>query len=141
MIENKQINPIYVEKSIIVDLNNVLLDDKDAEGKAKLQNIDLINEVLRSHGYTKIILITSSKFIERVNNRNTYKKMVKERKIHVAPALDDNDWYILELAKDLDCDVLSNDKYNDYWVEFGEDWVKKKRKTFMLIEGKLIIKM
>jgi len=141
MIKNKQFISVPKEKSIVVDLDCFLCTDRDLNRKCRIENTELLEETLRAHGYNKLFLVISSYFIKRVNNKKLYEKMVQERKIHKAPALVDTDWYVLQLAKKLDCDVLSNDKFRDYWDEFGRDWVEKKRKTFMLIEGKLIIKM
>ena len=140
MIENKQILPNPNEKGIAGDLDNFLCADKNSKGKCKIENIELLEVALRELGYNKIILIVSSYFFKRVDNKNIYEKLVSERRIIKAPALEDTDWYVLQLAMTLDYDILSNDKFRDYWDEFGEDWIKEKRKTFMLFEGKLIIK-
>ena len=141
MIENKQILPRSYEKGIAGDLDNFLCADRNSKGKCKIENIELLEVTLRELGYDKIILIVSSYFFKRVDNKNIYEKLVSERRIIKAPALVDTDWYVLQLAKTLDCDILSNDKFRDYWDEFRKEWVKEKRKTFMLFEGKLIIKM
>jgi len=141
MIENKQIIPVLNGNPVVVDLDNFLYADKNAKGKCRIENIELLEATLRKLGYNKIILIVSSYFIKKVDNKRIYERMVKERRINKAPALVDTDWYVIQLAKILDCDILSNDKYRDYWDEFGKEWIKKKRKTFMIFERKLIIKM
>ena len=141
MIENKQILPHSCEKGITGDLDNYLCADKNSKGKCKIENIKLLEIALRELGYNKIILIVSSYFFKRVDNKRTYEEMVREKRIIKAPALVDTDWYVLQLARELDYDILSNDKFKDYWDEFGEEWVKEKRKTFMIFEGKLIIKI
>lgn len=141
MIEDKQILPSPNEKGIVGDLDNFLCADRDAKGKCRIENIDLLELTLREFGYNKITLIVSSYFIKRVDNKRIYESMVREGRIKKAPALVDTDWFVLRFAKTSDYDILSNDKFRDYWDEFGEAWVKKKRKPFMLCEGKLIIKM
>ncbi len=140
VIENKQINILEVKKSIAVDLPNYLFENKDSSGKAKMEYIDLLYEVLRNHDYDKIFLISSSSFINKVDEPEVYDKMVEMKKILRAPALVDNDWYVLAVAKELNCDILTNDKYKQYWGEFGKKWINKRRKTFMFVDGKLIIK-
>ncbi|KKK94000.1 hypothetical protein LCGC14_2687210, partial [marine sediment metagenome] len=67
MLENIQINSSILEKSIIVDLNNLLYDDKDSNGKVKIENVKILESILREKGYIKIILVVSSYFIKKVN--------------------------------------------------------------------------
>lgn len=141
MIENKTINNEILELGIISDLNNLLYDDKDSDGKVKIENIKLLEETLRKEGYQKIILVASSSLKKHVNKPEIYEKMVKKGRICKAPALVDTDWYILKLAKLYDYDILSNDKFKDYWEDFGKEWIIEKRKTFMLFESQLIIKL
>ncbi len=141
MLENMQIKPLIFEKSIIVDLNNFLYEDKDSNGKVKIENVKILEDTLRGKGYTKIILVVSSYFIKKVNKPKIYEKLVKSKKILQAPALNDPDWFILELARTRNEDILSNDKFKNYWGEFGERWVREKRKPFMVFEGKIIIKV
>ena len=140
MIENKQILPNPNEKGITGDLDNFLCADKNSKGKCKIENIELLEVTLRELGYNKIVLIVSSYFFKRVDNPLKYEKLGREKRIIKAPALEDTDWYVLQLARELDYDIFSNDKFKDYWDEFGEGWIKEKRKTFMLFNGKLIIK-
>jgi len=141
MIENRQITVSPEEKSIVVDLNNFLLADKDLSGKAKIENIDLLYEYLKAHGYDNIIFISSSSLWKRVNKKGRYDQLVRNRTILKAPALVDMDWYVLSIAQQLNCDILSNDKFKKYWDDFGREWIQSKRKTFMFIEGKVIIKL
>lgn len=140
MLENIQINSSILEKSIIVDLNNLLYDDKDSNGKVKIENVKILESILREKGYIKIILVVSSYFIKKVNKPKIFEKLVKNKKILKAPALNDPDWFILELSRTNNADILSNDKFKNYWEEFGENWIREKRKPFMVYDGKIIIK-
>lgn len=141
MIEKKIIAQQIPDTGIVSDLNNYLFEDKDSDGKVKIENIELLEKTLTEVGYNKQILIGSSWLIKKVNKPKMYDRLVIERRICKAPALTDADWYILKLAKIYNYDILSNDKFKDYWEEFGKDWIMEKRKTFMLLEGKLIIKL
>lgn len=141
MIENEQMLISVLEKAITCDLNNYLYDDKDSKGKLKIENVDILDEALRKLGYTKIILIASSTLRKKIDKPKKYEEMIKQKRIIQAPALIDNDWYILELAKKLDTVILSNDKFKDYWDEFGEDWIRQRRKTFIFFEGRVFIKI
>ena len=141
MIEKKIIAQQIPDTGIVSDLNNYLYEDKDSDGKVKIENIELLEDTLQEVGYSKKILIGSSSLITKVNKPKIYDQLVIERRICKAPALTDTDWYILKLAKIYNYDILSNDKFKDYWEEFGKDWIMEKRKTFMLLEGKLIIKL
>ncbi len=141
MIENKQILQSPNEKGIVCDLDNLLYAERDSKGMCRIENVEILESTLKEIGYNKILLIVSSYFYKKVNNRRIYEKLVREKRIIKAPALEDTDWYVIQMAKTLDFDILSNDKFRDYWNEFGGEWIRAKRKTFILFEGKIFIKL
>ena len=124
---------------IVIDLNNALLQDKDEEGSAKIRNIYQLEIKLKSLGYQSIINIAGPSLRRRIDSEEDYEKLISEGIIHQAPANSDTDWYILEFAKINGYDILSNDFFKQYRNEFGKTWIKKHRKSFMLINGQLII--
>ncbi|MFX1503946.1 MAG: hypothetical protein ACFFDH_23490 [Promethearchaeota archaeon] len=140
MIVNEQLTCSPVGKGIVTDLNNFLLADLNLSRKGKIENIEFLSGTLKDHGYSKMIHISSSSLWKRINNKKIFDRLVKKKEIWKAPALVDTDWYILTIAQQFDYDILSNDKFREYWDEFGRDWIEYKRKTFMFIEDKIIIK-
>jgi len=139
MIKNEVLSEQNIEKEIVVDLNNILLEDKNEDGNAKICNIEKIETCLKSSGYIKILFIAGAQLRHNVDDKKYYSKILKEKKIYQAPAKIDTDWYILSYAKANNCYILSNDKFDEYKEKFGALWLKEKRKTFMLIEGQLFI--
>ena len=128
-----------VMNGIVIDLNNALLNDKDEEGRAKIQNINQLESKLKSIGYQTVVNISGPSLRRKINSEEDYDKLISEGIIHQAPANSDTDWYILELARINGYDILSNDCFKLYRNEFGKTWIKKHRKEFMLINGQLII--
>jgi hypothetical protein len=127
------------KNGIVIDLNNVLLQDKDPEGRAKIQNIKPLEIKLKSLGYQTVINISGPGLRRKIDSEEGYEKLISEGIIHQAPANSDTDWYILEFAKTNGYDIISNDCFKQYRDEFGKSWIEEHRKALMLIKGQLII--
>ena len=141
MIEDEILEFSPKDNGIIIDLDNVLLEDRNNKNKAKFCNIKKIKSKLEENKYGHLIFIASANLRHRINNVKSFESLIKSKEIFLSPALEDNDWFILKYAQRWDYDILSNDKFKEYWSKFGEDWVKSKRKPFMFINGELIIKI
>ena len=77
----------------------------------------------------------------RINNKKALEKLIQNKEVFLSPALEDNDWFILKTAHMWNYDIMTNDKYKEYWPEFGKEWILNKRKTFMFINGEIIGKI
>jgi len=64
--------------------------------------------------------------------------LISARKIIQAPAGKPADIFILKYAKLRDCYILSNDLFRDYKLDFGEEWIREKRVTFVFIDDTFI---
>lgn len=140
VVESNSLNSEHMNP-LIVDLNNFILEDKDLDNRGKVKNIEKLVSNLKKSGYNEIILIASSKLKYRIDNKKEYKKMVKKYDIKESPAMVDTDWFILDLAKKLDCDILTNDRFKEYWDEFGRKWIMNIRRTFMIVNELISIKL
>lgn len=140
MITKEKVIVPNLNKKIIVDLNNFLFEDPNTNRKAKMMYVEKLEVNLTNLGYNNIIFIAGPKLRYDNDDNKKYEKLIKEKKIYQSPAMVDSDWYILSLAKKNNCDILTNDKYKEYWNEFGKEWIMEKRKTFMLVAEQIIIK-
>lgn len=141
MITKEKIIVPKMNKKIIVDLNNFLFEDPDAKGKAKMVYVEKLETDLTNLGYNNVIFIAGLKLRKGNNDKKKYENLIKEKKIFQTPAMVDSDWYIISFAKKNNCDILTNDKYKKYWNEFGKEWILDKRKTFMLVDKQISIKI
>ena len=130
-----------MNNKIIVDLNNFLFEEPKTNGKAKMMYVEKLEVNLTNLGYNNVIFIAGPKLRDSNDAKKKYEKLIKEKKIYQSPAWVDSDWYILSFAKMNDCDILTNDKYKEYWDEFGKEWIMEKRKTFMLVDEQISIKI
>ena len=140
MITKEKVIVPKMNKKIIVDLNNFLFEDPNTIGKAKMIYVEKLEVYLTNLGYNNVIFIAGPKLRFFNDDNKKYEKLIKEKKIYQSPAMVDSDWYILSFAKKNNCDILTNDKYKEYWNEFGKEWIMEKRKTFMLVDEQISIK-
>ncbi len=125
-------------KRIYVDITNILHMDKDNNGKLKVKNIPMVFETVKSTGFKpKLLADASTKY--NVDDLERFEKLISKKIVKLAPAKRTADIYILKYAKKLECKFLTNDQYEDYYDEFGEDWINEHRLTCMLEDGELII--
>ncbi|KKK98428.1 hypothetical protein LCGC14_2642840, partial [marine sediment metagenome] len=64
---------------------------------------------------------------------------IKEKIIYQAPAGRKADPFFLKIAKAFKSKFLTNDLCKEYYEEYGKEWIIENRKTFMFIDGKLIL--
>lgn len=139
MIEKKsiRIESNGLEK-ISVDLANILYNDRDEKGKLKAENIIKLYNSLREENYDPY-LILDAPLRYKVDNELEYERLVEEQILYQAPAGRKADNFFLNIAKAFKCKFLTNDLCREYYDEFGKDWIQENRKTFMFIDGKLIL--
>ncbi|MFX1574327.1 MAG: hypothetical protein ACFFB0_16425 [Promethearchaeota archaeon] len=124
---------------LIVDIANILHADKDKNGKLKTGNIYKIIRILEEKYNFRPYLIADASIMHIMDDKNLYELMVEAKNIEVAPAGRTADIYVLKWAKKFNSKFLTNDLYREYWPQFGEEWVKTNRLTFMYVNGELII--
>jgi len=123
---------------IVVDLTNILYQDLDKNERLKTRNINSIRDILLSKGYNPFFIVDAS-IQYNVDDQEQYKMLENNKIINQAPAGRAADKYILKYSKKWNCAFLTNDKFMEYWDEFGKEWVLKNRVTYMYVEGELIL--
>ncbi len=126
-------------KMIVVDITNVLNLDKDENQTLKVENIIKVHRSVFSLGYTPTMIADAS-MRYHLDDENLYEELVDSNTIIQAPAGTKADEYVLEIAKAENCKFLTNDKYEEYWDEFGKDWIFKNRLTCIYYNEKFIIR-
>jgi hypothetical protein len=127
-------------KKVIVDLTNILMADLDKNRNMQTQNVLLIKDQIISEEFNPI-LVTDAKTLHHIDDEDEFRKLVKEGIIRQAPADRKADIFVLKLARKQNCKFITNDKYSDpqYREEFGKEWIRENRITFIFTDGVLVL--
>jgi len=135
--ETTKYEPILREK-LLVDLANILFEDSNNNGKLKVENIRVVYNTLLEANYVPFLIIDAS-LRHLMNDEKEYEELIKEKIIYQAPAGRKADLFYLKIAKAFKSKFLTNDLCKEYYEEYGKEWIIENRKTFMFIDGKLIL--
>ena len=120
-------------RTVIVDGSNVA---HASEGeKAQLDNIRLVREKLIEEGYNPVVLADAA-LRHQIDDEPGFEKLVDNGTIKQAPAGTDADYFILSFARELDANVVSNDRFKDRVEAFPE--VKKRVIRYMIVNGEVV---
>jgi hypothetical protein len=103
---------------VIVDASNVAHFGKK-DGKPSLNKLLKAEEVLKKLGYEPI-LIADASLRHEIDDKEAFKKLLDEEKVHQVPAGTTADHYILNLAEEQDAKILSNDAFREFYDEFRD---------------------
>jgi len=123
---------------IVVDITNILYKDQDEDGNIKIKNLPSIRNSLITQGYNPY-LIADASTQNKVDDKELYKEYLKKKLFKEAPAGRTADKFVLKHSQQWKCKFITNDRYREYWEEFGEEWVLSNRVTFMYTNGQLIL--
>jgi len=113
-------------QALVIDGNNVILSLDHRKGY--LNCLLLLLERISS--FFEIYPVVSREIFYRIDRPRKLKERVNQNQILVTPPNVDTDLYILEIARQLDAYVLSNDQYRQYRNNYSD--VIKKRIPFMV---------
>lgn len=120
-------------KTVIVDGSNVA---HSSEGeKAQLQNIRVIRDKLVDEGYQPVI-VADAALRHQIDDEPEFERMVDSGEIRQAPAGTDADYFILSFARELDANIVSNDRFKDRVQAFPE--VRDRVIRYMIINGEVV---
>ena len=101
----------------LVDGSNVA---HSSEGeKARLRNIDLICEKLEEEGLEPIV-VSDAALRHQIDETDRYEEMIEGGHVRQAPAGTDADYFILSFARELDANIVSNDRFRDRLEAFPD---------------------
>ena len=120
-------------KTLIVDGSNVA---HSSEGeKALLGNIRAIRDKLIEEGYEPIVLADAA-LRHQIDDGPGFEALVEDGTIKQAPAGTDADYFILSFARELDANIVSNDRFKDRVDAFPE--IKQRVIRFMIVNGEVV---
>ena len=120
-------------KTVIIDGSNVA---HSSEGdKALLENIKLVRDKLIEEGYQPVI-VADAALRHQIDDGSAFEKLVENGTIKQAPAGTDADYFILSFARELDANIVSNDRFKDRVDAFPE--VKKRVIRYMIINQEVV---
>jgi hypothetical protein len=117
----------------IVDGSNVAHSSEGEE--ARLHNIKLVVRKLISEGYDPIV-VADAALRHQIDDKEGYERRIQEGKIRQAPAGTDADYFILAFARELDCLIVSNDRFRDRAEAFPG--VMEKMIRYMILEDEVV---
>ena len=120
-------------KTVIIDGSNVA---HSSEGeKALLSNIRLVRDKLIEEGYTPVVLADAA-LRHQIDDPPAFEQLVENGTIKQAPAGTDADYFILAFARELDANIVSNDRFKDRVEAFPE--VQKRVIRYMIVNGEVV---
>ena len=120
-------------RTVIVDGSNVA---HSSEGEvAQLGNISIVTEKLEEEGFEPIVLVDAA-LRHKIDRVADYEKLVDAGTIRQAPAGTDADYFILAFARELDADIVSNDRFRDRQDAFPE--TRERMIRYMIVNGEVV---
>lgn len=119
---------------VIVDASNVA---HSTEGpKPRLENITVMVAKLREEGYEPVVLADAA-LRHHIDDGAAYERMVEAGEIRQAPAGTDADYFILSFAREMDANVVSNDRFKDRLEAFPE--ARERVIRYMIVNGEVVL--
>ena len=120
-------------KTVIVDGSNVA---HSSEGEsAVLDNIRVVANKLLEEGFEPLVLVDAA-LRHQIDNNAEFERLVDEGKIRQTPAGTDADYFILAFARELEADIVSNDRFRDRQDAFPE--ARERMIRYMILNGEVV---
>ena len=120
-------------RTVIVDGSNVA---HSTEGeRPMLENIRVIREKLIEEGYVPVVLADAA-LRHQIDDGAGFEALVDDGTIKQAPAGTDADYFILSFARELDANIVSNDRFKDRLDAFPE--IDKRMIRYMIVNGEVV---
>ncbi|MCQ2973046.1 MAG: Zc3h12a-like ribonuclease [archaeon] len=102
---------------VVIDASNVAFYSKDNDGKAKFSNIMAAVKALEE-SEDEFVIIADASLRHEIDDKESFLKLLENDNVEEVPPGNDADYFIIELANNVNAKILSNDKYRDYAAEF-----------------------
>ena len=119
-------------KVILVDGSNVAHEETTHGGKPKVSNLVAMRKALKEDGFAPIVIVDAS-LRHRIDDENQLEAMIDRQEVRQVPAGTDADYFIIELAEELDAQIVTNDLYRDY--QSKHRGLKDRLVRYMVVEG------
>ena len=122
---------------IVVDGTNVAWEEQTKDGKPKVSNIVAMRQALEKEGYDPLIIIDAS-LRHEIDDPDQLEFLIDNQSIRQAPAGTEADYFVLQIARQENAKIVSNDMFEKYRTD-GHDWIREHRIPFMIINGKVLL--
>jgi hypothetical protein len=99
---------------LVIDGNNVAYS-LSPQGKPKAQNLNLAYHSLTRASYDPVFVISAA-LVHKIDNPGSLSAFMLSARVEEAPRGTNDDSKIIQLAKNLDADIVSNDRFLD-WID------------------------
>jgi hypothetical protein len=101
----------------LIDASNVA---HSSEGDtARLANILAVRDKLVEEGFQPVV-VADAALRHQIDDKQAYERLVDDGTVRQAPAGTDADYFLLSFARELDAQVVSNDRFRDRVQQFPE---------------------
>ena len=123
------------KRILVVDGNNVAFS-LAPQGKPKVQNLSLAYHSLTGAGYNPVFVISAA-LVHKVDNPGALNAFMQSANVEEAPRGTNDDGKIIQIAKKLDADIVSNDRFLD-WIE-RYPWITTRLRRYRMTPAGLIL--
>jgi hypothetical protein len=117
----------------LVDGSNVAHSSEG--GQARLRNIELVVEKLTEEGLEPIV-VADAALRHQIDEPEKYEALIEAGEIRQAPAGTDADFFILSFARELDANIVSNDRFRDRLESFPDS--RDRMIRYMIVEDEVV---
>ncbi len=126
----------YSQKRVlVVDGNNVAYS-LSPRGNPKAQNLSLAYHSLTGAGYNPVFVISAA-LAHKIDNPSALSAFMLSANVVEAPRGTDDDGRIIQLAKKLDANIVSNDRFLN-WIE-RYPWITSRLRKYRMTPAGLIL--
>jgi hypothetical protein len=124
------------KEAIIIDGANVAYEERSAGGRPKLSNLLKVRRELEERGFEALILVDASLKYD-IDDQQQLETLIASQQVRQVPAGTDADFFIIQLAEQLDARIVTNDRYKDYAERFP--WIPERRLPYMIVKGEVVL--
>ena len=122
------------KKVVLVDGSNVA---HSTEGEKPLVgNLLVVRDKLKEEGFNPIIMADAA-LRHQIDDPKVYEDMIESGSVRQAPAGTDADYFILSFARELEADIVSNDRFRDRIKQFPE--ARERVIRFMIVNDEVVL--
>lgn len=121
---------------IVVDGANVAWEEQTKDDKPKVSNIIAMRQALEKEGYDPLIIIDAS-LRHDIDDPNQLETLIDNQRIRQSPAGTEADYFVIQIAKQENAKIISNDMFEKYRHGDDGDWIWNHRTPFMIVDGQV----
>ena len=123
------------KRGLVVDGNNVAYS-LSPQGKPRAQSLSLAYHSLTSAGYHPVFVISTA-LVHKIDNPGALSAFMLSANVDEAPRGTNDDIRVIQLAKKLDADIVSNDRFLD-WID-RYPWIASRLRRYRMTPAGLIL--